>query len=120
MAVQRIDSAEQFDIEYPRCREWLLEALTYSENNISERDLLNGLIERDYLLWTSDNAACVTSLTEWREEPVCVLFLVGGEKGKAMQCVKSSLRDRQSLSSTHENARVKDFSVLVESNGQEC
>ncbi|WVT74019.1 hypothetical protein QM996_02575 [Sinorhizobium chiapasense] len=85
MAIQRIDTAEQFDIEYPRCREWLLEALKYSTNNISERDLLNGLIERDYLLWTSENAACVTSLTEWQEKPVCVLFLVGGSRGKAMR-----------------------------------
>ncbi|QRM54746.1 hypothetical protein [Sinorhizobium sp. BG8] len=85
MAIQRIDNAEKFEIEYPRCREWLLEALKYSTNNIGENDLLNGLVERDYLLWTSDNAACVTSLTEWREKPVCVLFLIGGAKGKAMR-----------------------------------
>lgn len=85
MAVQRIDTAEAFHIEYPRCREWLLEALSYSENDITESDLLIGLQDRDYLLWTSQNAACVTSLTEWREKPVCVLFLVGGARGKAMR-----------------------------------
>lgn len=85
MAIQRIDSAEQFDIEYSRCREWLLKALEYSENKISEIDLISGLIERDYLLWTTDNAACVTSLTEWREKPVCVLFLIGGAKGRSLR-----------------------------------
>lgn len=85
MAIQRIDTAEAFDIEYPRCREWLLQALCYSTNNITEHDLLNGLIERDYLLWTSEHAACVTSLTEWEGKAVCVLFLIGGTKGKALR-----------------------------------
>lgn len=85
MAIQRVDTAEQFHIEYPRCRNWLIEALNYSENEITERDLLIGLQERDYLLWTTDNAACVTSLTEWESKRVCVLFLIGGNKGKAMR-----------------------------------
>ena len=85
MAVTKVDTAEQFDAEYPRVRNWLIEALKLSDNNISERDLLIGLVERDYQLWTTENAACVTSLTEWNGKPVCCLFLIGGNKGKAMR-----------------------------------
>ncbi|MGO1160839.1 hypothetical protein ACTOV4_02650 [Brucella sp. C7-11G] len=85
MAVKRIDKAVEFEAEYPRVRQWILDVLEYSNSPYSEKDILNGLIERDYLLWTAPNAFCITSLTEWRNSPVCVLFLVGGTKGKAMR-----------------------------------
>lgn len=84
MAVTKVDTAEQFHAEYPRVRDWLIEALKYSKNLVSEIDLLKGLEDRDYQLWTTSNAACVTSLTEWEGQPVCCLFLIGGNKGKAM------------------------------------
>lgn len=84
MAVTKVDTAEQFDAELPRVRNWLIEALRYSKNTITEAELLIGLIDRDYQLWTTANAACVTSLTEWQGKSVCCLFLVGGNKGKAM------------------------------------
>lgn len=84
MAVTKVDTAEQFDAEYPRVREWLLDAIRYSKNTIDEIDLIYGLFDRDYQLWTTENAACVTSLTEWEEKSVCCLFLIGGNKGKAM------------------------------------
>lgn len=85
MAITRIDTAVDFDAEYPRVREWLISAFKYSANKIDERQLLQGLDERDYLLWTANNAACVTSLTEWRGHPVCVFFVVGGAAGKAIK-----------------------------------
>ncbi|GAA5657131.1 hypothetical protein Brsp06_03505 [Brucella sp. NBRC 13694] len=85
MAVKRIDTAVEFDEEYPRVREWILNALPYSEQPYTEDNILIGLLERDYLLWTAPDAVCITSLTEWRNSKVCVFFLVGGTKGKAMR-----------------------------------
>lgn len=84
MEVIKVDTAEQFDAEYPRVRLWLLEALTYTRNGTNEIDLIHGLYDRDYQLWTTENAACVTSLTEWQGKSVCCLFLIGGNKGCAM------------------------------------
>ncbi|MEW9616020.1 hypothetical protein AB3G45_19585 [Shinella sp. S4-D37] len=85
MAVTKVDTAEQFDTEYPRVRDWLLEALRYTRNSITEVDLLKSLYDRDYQLWTTENAACVTSITEWEGNSVCCLFLIGGNKGCAMR-----------------------------------
>lgn len=84
MAVRKIDTAVEFDIEFPRTCEWLKQALTYTTNGVSFDDIIVGLADRDYQLWTTEHAACVTSITEWDSKRVCVLFLIGGEKGKAM------------------------------------
>jgi len=84
MAVRKIDTAEDFKSELDRCFPWLLEAFRFSNNQIAPEDILKGLVERDYQLWTTDHAACVTSLTEWDGKQVCCLFLIGGEKGMAM------------------------------------
>lgn len=83
MAVTKVDTAAQFDTEYPRVRDWLIEALRFSKNDICESDLLVRLHIRDYQLWTTENAACITSITEWAGKRVCCLFLVGGRKGRA-------------------------------------
>ena len=85
MAVTKVDTAEQFYAEYPRVRDWLISAMAYSDNEISEAKLLNGLVDREYQLWTTQNAACITSITEWEDKQVCCLFLIGGNRGKAMQ-----------------------------------
>lgn len=77
MAVRRIDTGEQFDSEYPRVRHLLLDALKHSTNP-SEDDLLRGLYERKYLLWTSPNAAAVTHITEYDNRLSCVIYLVAG------------------------------------------
>lgn len=84
MAVRKIDTASEFHKEIDRCFPWLIEALEYSNNQIDATGILKGLVERDYQLWTTDHAACITSITEWSGKKVCCLFLVGGEKGKAM------------------------------------
>lgn len=84
MTVRKIDNAVDFDIEFPRTCDWLKEAHTYGENAVSFYDIIIGLAERDYQLWTTEHAACITSITEWEGKRVCVLFLIGGEKGRAM------------------------------------
>lgn len=84
MAIQRVDTAEQFEREYPRCRKWLIEALSHTRE-FTERDILNGIDDRSFLLWTSTNAACVTQITNQDDQIVCLLVLVGGQKGKALR-----------------------------------
>lgn len=84
MAVRKIDTAGEFHQEITRCLPWLIEALKFTRNKIAAEDILKGLVERDYQLWTTEHAACVTSITEWQGKAVCCLFLIGGEKGKAM------------------------------------
>ena len=103
MAVRKIDTASEFDIEFPRTCEWLKEAHSYTTNSISFDDIIIGLNERDYQLWTTEHAACITSITEWSGKRVCVLFLIGGEKGRAMseilnegqQAVEAYAREHQ-------------------------
>lgn len=85
MAVQRIDTAEQFDLEYPRVRDWLLKAIRRQLSGGDEVDLLEGLVERKYLLWTSENAAAVTQILNVDDVDVCHLYLVGGAKANALE-----------------------------------
>ncbi|POO56248.1 hypothetical protein [Agrobacterium rosae] len=84
MAVQRIDTAEQFHTEYPRVREWLSKALKRQVSGGSEEDLLNGLVERKYLLWTSEHAVAVTQILNVDGADVCNLYLVGGKRANAL------------------------------------
>lgn len=83
MAVTKVKITEGYD-EAIRVLPWLTEALKYSKNSINETDIIRGLIEYDYQLWLTDHAACITSLTEWDDRQVCCLFLISGEKGKAL------------------------------------
>ncbi|XUY28555.1 hypothetical protein RMR21_015675 [Agrobacterium sp. rho-8.1] len=84
MAVQRIDSAAQFDIEYPRVREWLNKALKRQVSGGNETDLLEGLVARKYVLWTSPNAAAVTEFVNMDGAEVCHFYLVGGTRANAL------------------------------------
>ncbi|MBB4230026.1 hypothetical protein [Rhizobium mongolense] len=78
MAIKRIESDEDFRVEYPRVREWLLEALKYSTNS-DERGVLAGLIDGSYSLWTGTNSAAITQNMQWDNRPVCILYLVAGD-----------------------------------------
>lgn len=84
MAVTRIDTAEQFHTEYPRVREWLAKALKRQVSGGSETDLLQGLVERKYLMWTSENAVAVTELINADGADVCHLYLIGGKRANAL------------------------------------
>lgn len=84
MAVRKIDTAVEFDIEFPRVRGWLIEALKHT-TTFSEIDVLTGLARGDFDLWTSPNAACVAQITTDAEMNVCVLVLVAGAQGKALR-----------------------------------
>jgi hypothetical protein len=101
MAVSKIDSAGEFHKEIDRCFPWLIEALRYSNNTIAAEDILRGLVERDYQLWTTDNAACITSITEWESKPVCCLFLIGGVRGKAMPEILAAHPQLEEYARTH-------------------
>ena len=85
MAVRKIDNADEFHSEIERCLPWLIEALAYSNDETSIEDLLKGLVERDYQMWTANNVACVTALTKWDGEDVCCAYMVGGPKGRALR-----------------------------------
>jgi hypothetical protein len=80
MAVRKIDNFDEFINEYVRVRVWLVEALKHT-TEFTEQQILIGLILRQFVLWTSDNAACVAQITA----PDCLLVLVGGSKGKALR-----------------------------------
>ncbi|WP_368516652.1 hypothetical protein [Rhizobium sp.] len=84
MAVTKHDNLEIFLYEYPRYRAYLDEALKHSTTNVSRQDIERGIFDRRYQFWTTEKAACVTSLTEWREMPVCCLFLIGGERAASI------------------------------------
>lgn len=89
MNITRIDTVENFEIEYPRVRPWLLNALDYSTNPDTERELLEGLFSRKYTLWVSDNAACVVELAKIDHQLVCFVYLIGGEYGAAIKEILS-------------------------------
>lgn len=78
MAVRQITTLEDFKIEYPRVRGWLLEALQHS-TNADERGLLDGFVDSSYVLWTGTNSAAVTQNMQWDNRPVCILYLVAGD-----------------------------------------
>lgn len=84
MAVKKVNIADGFD-EAILVLPWLTEALQYSSDDVTETDLIKGLVEHDYQLWLTDNAACLSSLTKWEDKPVVCLFLISGEKGKALR-----------------------------------
>lgn len=84
MAVKRIITKEDFTTEYPRVREWLKEAMKYQIGDGDEKSLLDGLAEKRFQLWVSDDAACVTEITSVDETKVCLLYLVAGKHGEAM------------------------------------
>jgi len=85
MAVRKIDNAGEFHSEIERCLPWLIDALAYSKDGSSIEDLLKGLVERDYQLWTANNVACVTALTKFDGRQVCCAYMVGGQKGHALR-----------------------------------
>lgn len=87
---RKIDTATEFTTEIPRCFPWLIEALQHSTSEVTPEQILERLVERDYQLWTTDNAAAITSITDWEGKRVCCLFLIGGEKGKAMPEILAS------------------------------
>lgn len=84
MAIKRIISSEDFAAEYPRVRAWLKEAMKYQIADDNEQNLLDDLVSRRLVLWVSDHAACVTEITSVDNVKVCLLYLVAGEHGKAM------------------------------------
>lgn len=92
MAIQRVDTAEQFHTEYPRCRDWLIEALSHT-TQFTEHDVLNRLSSREFILWTSQNAAAVTQIASEGETLCCMLVLVGGERGKALREILAEGQD---------------------------
>lgn len=87
MAVRRIDNTEDFAIEYPRCREWLLKGIEYQIGKADEAELLGGLLERKYLLWTSEKGACVTSNLNVDGEELRLIYVAGGEAHLGLQDV---------------------------------
>lgn len=101
MAVRKIDTAEEFNVEIVRVLPWLIAAHAYTQNEITFPEILNGLVERDYQLWVTDNAACVTSITKWNEKRVCCLFLIGGERGKAMPEIAAGVGELEAYARKH-------------------
>ncbi|WP_421423423.1 hypothetical protein [Agrobacterium rosae] len=89
MAAKRIITSDEFADEYPRVREWLKAALAYQIGGGDEKALLDGLAEKRLQLWVSDDAACVTEITTVDGTKVCLLYLVAGEHGKAMEQILS-------------------------------
>lgn len=84
MAIQRITRDEDYRNHYPRVREWLLQALEYTDE-FDERTILKGLIEGSFQLWVTDRAVGVTQVAEEDQVRFCNLILVAGERGRALR-----------------------------------
>ncbi|MBW6421607.1 hypothetical protein KX729_09160 [Rhizobium sp. XQZ8] len=82
---RKIDTAVEFTSELNRCLPWLIEALHRAQEQIDFKDILKGLVEREYQLWTTENAAAITSIITWEGKQVCCLFMIGGVKGKSLK-----------------------------------
>lgn len=94
MAIRRVDIVSEFHTEYARVKDWLLEALDRQIGETDEKRLLSGLGTGKYVLWTSENAACVTEKCTVDGVTVCLLYLVAGKHHSALDEV---LGDGQSV-----------------------
>lgn len=63
--------------EFLRCEEYLQKALDLGDTHNAE-DILKGLLDKQYELWTSDNSAIITQVIRYPRRIVLHLFLAGG------------------------------------------
>lgn len=87
------------DEEYARVRPYLLAAFDASPAVFTEAEMLDKLRSGDWLLVTTDNAACVLEFFEEDGEKAANILLIGGKIGgslreimAAMEAVCSALR----------------------------
>lgn len=87
------------DEEYARIRPYLLAAFDASPAVFTEAEMLDKLRSGDWLLVTTDNAACVLEFFEEDGEKAANILLIGGKIGGslreimvAMEAVCSALR----------------------------
>lgn len=85
--------------EYARIRPYLLAAFDASPAVFTEAEMLDKLRSGDWLLVTTDNAACVLEFFEQDGEKAANILLIGGKIGGslreimvAMEAVCSALR----------------------------
>lgn len=74
---RRIETEEDFVAEYPRVRQWLLDAALRS-GNPDERHIIEAIGSGDWTLWTSPGAAATTDFIEWEGRKALVFVLAGG------------------------------------------
>lgn len=79
MAIRHITTLEDFRTEYPRVRGWLIDAQAKAGKVDAERDILDGLADKAYVLWVGEECAAITENMVWDKRPVCVVVLAGGD-----------------------------------------
>lgn len=101
MALQRVETAEQFRTEYPRVRPWLSKALKRQIGGGDEKELLSGLQNDRYTLWASETAACVTSIVELDGVKLISLYLVAGKSNAALHELRDDMEVIQAFGRTN-------------------
>jgi hypothetical protein len=66
-------------IEFIRCREWIENALEYSNGTFNIIDIIEGVSNGELHLWQNNTAAVITQITLYPRKKVIHAFLAGGD-----------------------------------------
>jgi hypothetical protein len=66
-------------VEWLRCRSWLLPAIERTNGTHIERDIVDGLMRGQFILWPGENSAIVTEFLNYPRLKCLNWFLAGGK-----------------------------------------
>ena len=85
-------------VEWLRCRDWLAPALERSERFFSEADVIDGLVQGEYVLHGGAASAIVYTVTEYPMARAMVFLLAGGELDDIKTLETDLIKKAQALS----------------------
>ena len=83
--------------EIERCREWIENALEYSNGNHLFEDIVAGIIKGTFQLWPASKSCLVTEITQYPRKKVLHIFLAGGDLNE----IKSMRDDVEAWAKAH-------------------
>ena len=78
--------------EFKRCRQWIENALEYSNETFNIIDIADGMAHGDLQLWPAEKGVIVTQITSYPRKKVIHCFLAGGEMDDVMKLEKDVVR----------------------------
>jgi hypothetical protein len=78
--------------EFKRCRQWLEDALEYSNGTFNIIDIADGVAMGDLHLWPAKDAAVITQITVYPRKKVIHCFLAGGNMETIIELEKDVVR----------------------------
>lgn len=86
MRREPITNEAEMAMEFKRCKPWIEAALKHSNGTYELPDILAGILEGEFRIWTAERSVLLTSIATYPRKKRLNIFLAGGD-GKELRAM---------------------------------